>query len=85
MKLYIMFGQRKERYEYEYAPEALMVWDEYSIDENSEGFEEACVNTRKLYEKDMMGMQVLCITVDQETVRKLLIETPEIHSKLMDS
>ena len=34
MKLYIVFAQRKCRYEGEYAPEALHIADEYSHDEN---------------------------------------------------
>lgn len=35
MKIFIIFGQRKERYAGEYAPEALDVIDEYGNDENA--------------------------------------------------
>lgn len=34
MVVYILFGQRKESYEGQHAPEALSVMDEYSYDEN---------------------------------------------------
>ena len=36
MLLHVIFGQRVESYEGEFAPEALEVMDEYGYDENSE-------------------------------------------------
>lgn len=39
MKLYVLFAQRKETYDGEYAPEALAVADEYTMDESPEWME----------------------------------------------
>ena len=36
MKIYVLFAQRKCRYNGEYAPEALEVIDEFGMDENPE-------------------------------------------------
>lgn len=36
MKIYVLFAQRKCRYDGEYAPEALEVIDEFGMDENPE-------------------------------------------------
>lgn len=36
MKLHVLFGQRKERYTGEYAPEALACMSEYDHDDNPE-------------------------------------------------
>ena len=40
MILHVLFAQRKCTYEGEYAPEALEVCDEYTMDENPEWMEE---------------------------------------------
>lgn len=34
MKIYVLFGQREERYEGQYAPEAMEIMDEFGYDEN---------------------------------------------------
>lgn len=39
MKIYVLFGQRKCRYDGEYAPEALDVISEFGMDENTEYLE----------------------------------------------
>lgn len=40
MKLYILFGQRKCTYDGQYAPEALAVADEWTMDENPDYIDE---------------------------------------------
>ena len=39
-KMTLIFGMRKRNYEGEYAPELLDAWDEYTMTENYEGFNE---------------------------------------------
>lgn len=39
MKLYILFGQRKCTYDGQYAPEALAIADEWTMDENPDYIE----------------------------------------------
>lgn len=75
MKLHILFGQRKERYEGEHAPEALVCWDEYSVEENGEGFDEACVAARKSNggEEAFAAFRVIDVTVDGDKIRDMLV------------
>lgn len=83
MDLYILFIQRKENFPMEYAPEALVVWDEYAMEENPEGFEEACAKTLKEHGDQVFAHRVVRLRVDQEKIRELLIETPVIEAKML--
>lgn len=40
MKIYTLWAQRTEHHPGEYAPELLVAWDEYCMDENGEGYDE---------------------------------------------
>jgi hypothetical protein len=73
MKLYILFGQRKESYEGEHAPEALVCWEEDAVDGNAEGFEEAVEAAQAKYNQCMIAMRVIEVTVDQKQIRQMLI------------
>lgn len=84
MDLYILFGQRKEAYEGEFGPEALLCWEEFSVDENPSGWDEALAETRKKYEADMAAMRVMKIRVDQDKIRKLLIGTPQLNGVIVE-
>lgn len=84
MDLHILFIQRKEEYPLEYAPEALVVWDEYAMDENPEGFDEACAKALKEHGDQVVAHKVIRFRVDQEKVRKLLLGTPVIEAKLIE-
>ena len=83
MKLHILFGQRKESYEGEHAPEALLCWDEYSVEGNPEGFDKEVEETKKACEPDsFMAMRVIEIEVSQDRIRKLLVDTPVVHGDI---
>lgn len=78
MKLYTMFGQRKQRHEGEFGPEVLLCWDEFSVDENVDGWEEACQETRSNHQESFSAIRVIAVNVDQEVITRLLNEPPEI-------
>ncbi len=78
MKLHILFGQRKQSYEGEYAPEVLTCWDEYAVDENPEGYEADIAKMREKYGSEMSAMEVI-IKIDGDKIVRLLNKAPEIE------
>lgn len=82
MKLFVLFGQQKESYDGEHAPAALLVWDEYAVDENPEGFEKDVEKTKATYREDMIAMRVVAVEVDQDKIRRLLLSTPTIPGEI---
>jgi len=78
MDLRVLFMQRTERYEGQHAPEAVLCWDEYSIDENPEGFNEALEKAKKPFSKDeVAGFALVRISIDGDKVRAMCLE--QIH------
>lgn len=84
MDLFILFIQRKESYEGEYAPEALVVWDEFAMDENPEGFEEVCKKELAANGDQVMAHKVLRVRVDGDKIRKLLVGTPVLNGEIVE-
>ncbi len=82
MKLHILFGQRKCRYEGEHAPEALLCWDEYSVDENPAGYEEELEETREEHLSEMTSMRVIVVKVDGDQIAKLLNSDPVVAGEV---
>lgn len=76
MKLYVLFGQRKEQY----APEALLCWEEYSVDENPDGWEEAveAEKAKALKSEDFSALRVITVAVDGNKIARLLNDTPAV-------
>lgn len=83
MDLHILFIQRKETYPMEYAPEALVVWDEYAMEENPEGFEELCAKSLKEHGDQVAAHRVVRLRVDQAKIRELLLGTPLVKAELL--
>lgn len=79
MDLYILFGQRKESYDGEYAPEALLCWTEYDVDGNGEGWETALAETKKANAAHMVAMRVVRVSVNQDKIRHLLLVPPKVE------
>lgn len=82
MKLHILFGQRKEDYPGQYAPEALEVMDEYGYDENGEWLQ------NKLEEywghNEFVSLKIIEVDVGStEALRGLLVGTPSIQGKVL--
>jgi len=78
MKLHILFMQRAEKYEGEYAPEALIVWDEYGVDENPIGWHEACAKEVKELDNGEHSFRVIEVNVSQDRIRDLLLHNPGV-------
>jgi hypothetical protein len=70
MEITVLFIQRKESYEGEYAPEALIVADEYTMDDNPEFFDE---EVKRILEEDsdISGHTIVLFEVDQDLIRSL--------------
>lgn len=83
MDLHILFIQRKEEYEGQFAPEALVVWDENCIDENPEGFEKACAEAIKDVGSDLWASKVIRINVSGDKIRKLLVGVPVLDGAIV--
>lgn len=83
MKLFVLFGQRKESYEGEYAPEALLVWDEYMVDDNFEGYEKAVADEKNKSAGWMQTMRVVTLEVNQDTIREMLIGEPIVKARIV--
>lgn len=70
MDLFVLVAQRKERYEGEYAPEALAVIDEYGNDDNPDYMHD---ELRKQTESgDFSALAVLRLSVSSEAVNEAL-------------
>ncbi len=82
MNLVMLFGQREENYEGQYAPEPLECWSEFEVDENPKGFEEACECIQISSKDEFTAIKVINIEVDQDQIRKLLIGTPTLKGKV---
>lgn len=85
MDLHILFAQRKESYDGQYAPEALVVWDENCIEENPEGFEAACEKALKDFgASELWASKVIRIRVSGDTIRKKLVGVPVVEGAIQD-
>lgn len=80
MKLHIIFGQRHETYDGEYAPEVLDCWDESSLDENHEGFEASLEAAEG--NKDFRAVRVVVVKIDGAKVGALLNQVMELDGEI---
>lgn len=78
MKLYVLFAQLKESYEGEYAPDALEVLTEDSLDGNEEHLDTLKTEHTEKLGKDIVAIDWLTLEVDEGAVRRRLlpIESP---------
>lgn len=72
MKLYVIFGQRIERYEGECAPEVIDCWDENSAEENPDGYQDAIDKAKALTVGK--GAEFLSVIVAEVSVNGGLVE-----------
>lgn len=78
MNLHILFGQRKQSYAGEHAPEPLLCWSEYEIEENPEGFDQEVLEKTKKAESDFSAVRLIVVEVDQDKIARLLNEPPTV-------
>lgn len=71
MRLYILFGQRKQRYAGEYAPEALEIMDEFAFDENPGWLSEKQDDYH--VSDEFEALQIVPVTVSMDELKHRLI------------
>ena len=84
MNLHILFGQRKQSYAGEYAPEVLVCWTESDVEENPEGFDQAVLEAVEKAKSDFSATRVLIVSVNAQKITRLLNESPVIEGTVED-
>lgn len=84
MRLFILFAQRVERYEGEYAPEALDAVTEFMVEENDGLMGEIESGYKPLVGKDFVAIKWLRFDVSASEIQKHLVGTPQISAKLAE-
>ena len=83
MYLHILFGQRKESYPGEYAPEALLCWTEYDIEENPTGFDiDVKFAEKEALRNGFVATKVIRVNVSQAGIRALLLESVTVKGEI---
>lgn len=83
MRIYVLFGQRKEQYDGQHAPEALDVIDEYSVDSNAGFMDESLANAMRKFGEEFEGIAWFPVEIagDVEvTLRRILSQQYEALS-----
>lgn len=65
MKIICLFGQRRDPE----IIELMVAWDEYCVDANVEGFDEACDAAKRSWRDDLLESRVVEIEVDEDAIR----------------
>lgn len=83
MKLYVLFGQRHQRYAGQYGVEALACATIYDLDENSDYL----LDKQDEYEetKDFSSLEIVTLVVDETKLGKILTqEKPILNVVILD-
>ena len=75
-ELHVIFGQRKESYTGEYAPEALDIADEICMEENPAYLAEKLAEHQK--DESFEAVEVIRLEVDLDTIMKILRKTAPV-------
>ena len=85
MNIRVLFIQRKERYEGQHAPEAYLVEDQWTREENPTWFIEHKEKALESLGDDLAGHAVVEFEVDQDKIRKLCLQDSHtIKAKMVD-
>lgn len=85
MKLYVLFMQRKEDYEGEFAPEPVVTWDEYTRDENPEGFTKDVEEAKETFKTEASGFALVTLIVDGATIRDMCLGQDRVMKVQIES
>jgi hypothetical protein len=75
MEITVLFIQRIESYEGQNAPEAMVIADEWTMEDNPEWFEKEVEKILK-ENSDVAGHAIVTFDVDQDYIRKLCFTQP---------
>ena len=84
MKLKILFGQRKQRHPGQNAPETLLCWTEYEVEENPDVFEKECNRHRTLLQSEFTAFKLIDVSVDQDKIESLLNDVPTVVGSVVE-
>lgn len=82
MQVRLLFGQRKEQYPGEYAPELMEAWDEYTLDDNWEGWEEAKAAAIASWGDDLVAAREIVINIADDAIDSVFL-TPTIEAEII--
>ena len=82
MDLYIIFGQRKESYEGEHAPEALDIITEWDLEGNPEWLDEHLQQWRK--DKNYVNILAIKVEVNQLKIRRMLLADETLKGTVVE-
>lgn len=74
MIIKVLFGQRKEDYEGQYAPEALEVMDEFGFEENAEWLEKKLEHHKRFNE--FVSLKIIDIKISNGDLDRILNPDP---------
>lgn len=72
MILKVIFGQRKERYEGEFAPEALEAMTEFGYEENPDWLNDKLENAKKELKEDFERIEIVDVEVSMKAIQAIL-------------
>lgn len=75
-----LFGQRKAHGGEQLAPELVVAWDEYCIEENGDGFDADC--SKGMENTDFEAFAFFDIEVDGEAIRSKLCDTVKLKGTI---
>lgn len=81
MLLKVLFAQRLGEYEGEYAPEALAVVTEFDYDDYPDYLDREV--QKALKNTEFINVRVIDIKVDEDVIKKLLVEQPKINGEIV--
>ncbi len=85
MRLHILFGQRKESYSGEHAPEPLLCWSEWQVEENPDHFDNEVDEATNVNRAEFESIRLFIVVVDQDEIRRRLLEAPKIIGMLLST
>lgn len=82
MEIRTLWAKRRDSYPGEHAPELLVAWDEFSIDDYREGWEDAKASELAAMEGDLVASAELVIDVPDDAVFALF-ESPKVSAEVV--
>jgi hypothetical protein len=81
MEIRLIIGQYPQRYPGQYMPNVLDAWDEYTLEDNWEGYEEKLNQYKSWVEKgELEGVREMVIRVPTDTVLALFDPPPVVEA-----
>lgn len=84
MTIKCLFGQTRESYPEEYAPELICAIDEWVLDANPDHWEKIKKEALKDdYDKNFISLKEIDISVDQTMIRSILLDSSKVNGEVI--